>query len=111
MVGFILFVLLVWIVIPLIILSMFIFSLIIVFATRGTEQRISVRAAFFAGLLLFVIYAFSQLQTIHDPSISFDLTGFNQTDLIVATVSFIIGFMLLWGIQIIIPLRVLGIIT
>lgn len=101
----------VWVVIPLIILSMLIFSLMIVANVTVPDSKVSVRAGLLAGLVLFVIYVVSQLQSIHVPDLSNYSPHFNWFNGIVLLIGFIVGFFFLWGIRILAPTRLVGLLT
>lgn len=101
----------VWVIIPLIILSMLIFSLMIVARVTMADSKISVRAGLLAGLVLFVIYVVTQLQSIHVPNLSNYSPHFNLFSGVVLLIGFIVGFFLLWGIRILAPTRLVGLLV
>lgn len=101
----------VWIIIPMIILSMLIFSLMIVAHVTVPESKVSVRAGLLAGLVLFVIYVVSQLQSIKVPNLSRYSPHFDLFSGIVLLIGFFVGFFFLWGIRILAPTRLVGLLT
>jgi len=101
----------VWVIIPLIILSMLIFSLVIVARVTMPDSKVSVRAGLLAGLVLFVIYVVSQLQSIHVPNLSSYSPHFNLLSVLVLLIGFVVGFFFLWGIRIVAPTRLVGLLT
>ncbi len=102
-------ILVLWVIVPGIMLTMLLFAMIIVARTSQDERRASARAGFGAGLVLFVVYEVSQWQTLREPTFTFSYLP--QLDLASAGTGFIIGFLFLWGVRLLAPTRVVGLIN
>ncbi|MCX6027685.1 MAG: hypothetical protein NT169_00045, partial [Chloroflexi bacterium] len=98
-----------WVVVPCIMLALFVYALVIASSVKGSEQKTSSWAGFWAGLVLFVVYVVSQLSLLREPDLGFSrLPGF----LIVPMgLGLVIGFLFLWMVKVTVPTRLAGLIT
>jgi len=98
-----------WIIVPSIILALFIFALIVARSVTDSEQKASAWAGFWAGLVVFVIYVVSQLNSLHKLDFKFStLPGLLLAPLLLG---FVVGFIFIWLVKAVIPTRVVGFIT
>jgi hypothetical protein len=98
-----------WIIVPIIMLALLVFAWIIAGSVSDSELKVSAWAGFWAGLVLFVVYVVSQLGAIRTPSFNlFNLPGLLLFELIVGLV---LGFLFLWMVRVMIPTRLVGLIT
>ncbi len=98
-----------WVIIPAVIFSLFVFSFRVTTTITESELKISSRAGFWAGLLLFVIYVIGQLNAIRKPVLEYSpLPGFLWLPMGFGS---ILGFAILWLIKIVLPTRLVGLIT
>lgn len=98
-----------WIVLPIIMFVLFLFSIAIVSSTRGEEQRISAHAGFWAGLVIFVIYVTSQVTALQTPRFApYELEGLWIPQ---AAIGVLIGFIFMLILKIFLPTRLVGFIT
>jgi hypothetical protein len=98
-----------WVIVPLIMLTLLVFSQRI---SRGVgldpDRRISARAGFWMGLLLTLIFVIAMLGNISGPSIRLeDMPQFSILPLLMGTFA---GFAMLFGIFLTLPTRFLGVI-
>jgi hypothetical protein len=87
-----------WVIVPGIMLALLVFDLTIVSAAsrKSAELKLSARAGFWAGLLLFVIYVVSQLSKIQEPVFTFSgLPGLLVTPLLIGALSGFAFFLIL----------------
>ncbi|GIW69250.1 MAG: hypothetical protein KatS3mg100_744 [Candidatus Parcubacteria bacterium] len=98
-----------WVVVPCIMLALLIFAKVIVGSVHDQQARVSARAGFWAGLIVFVTYVVSQLNAIQTPHFDF----FELPGLLIAPIVFglIVGFLFLWLLRIALPTRLVGFIT
>ncbi len=81
-----------WVVVPLIMVALFILALVI--AGRVSSNKASAWSGFWAGLVVFVVYIVSQLNTLRDPVFSSaQLPGFQFIPLLIGAVA---GYLFLW---------------
>jgi hypothetical protein len=79
-----------WVIVPAIILSLFFLAWAIARSMNDREMKTSAWAGFGAGLVIFVIYTASQLESIQEPATDFSgLPGFRPWALLIG---FLIGF-------------------
>ncbi len=98
-----------WLVVPIILIVLLIFSTIIVRRVNDPEARLSARGGFWAGFILFVIFMISQLGDVHEPHFDFSLIpGLEFIPLISGVV---VGFALLWAVRALLPTRLVGVTT
>jgi hypothetical protein len=102
-------ILVLWGIVPGIMLGVLFFNIIIVARTPQDERKISARAGFWAGLVLFVVYVISQLDTLREPAFTFGLLP--RFSILAALDGFVIGFMFLWGVRFLVPTRMVGLIS
>ena len=98
-----------WLVLPIVIITLLIFSLTIIRRVKEPESKLSARAGFWAGIILFVIFIVSQLRGIREPR--FDFSSVPGFDLIPLVVGGLIGFALLWAIRMTVSTRFVGVLT
>ena len=98
-----------WVVVPCIMLALLIFAKVIVGSVRDQQIRVSARAGFWGGLIVFVTYVVSQLNAIRTPRFDF----FELPGLLIVPIIFglIVGFLFLWLLRIALPTRLVGFIT
>lgn len=98
-----------WVIVPCIMLALFVFALIVAGSVRESELKASAWAGFWAGLVVFVIYVVSQLNSIREPDFEFStLPGLLFAPMILGLV---VGFIFLWLVRAMIPTRLVGLIT
>ncbi len=98
-----------WLVVPVILIVLLIFSTIIVRRVKDPEARLSARGGFWAGFILFVIFMISQLRDVREPHFDFSLIpGLEFIPLIGGAV---VGFALLWAVRALLPTRLVGVTT
>ena len=98
-----------WLVLPIVIIALLIFSMTIFRRVKEPEPKLSARAGFWAGFILFVIFIVSQLRDVREPCFDFSsVPGFDFLPLIAGC---LIGFALLWAIRITLSTRFVGVIT
>jgi uncharacterized metal-binding protein len=98
-----------WGIVPAILLALLIFGMMIVRRTSYDERRISARAGFWAGLVLFIGYVISQSHTLKMPTSIFRYLP--ALDLVPAAIGFIIGFLFLWGVRYLLLTRMVGLVS
>ncbi len=101
--------LIVWVVVPGIIAAILLFSFLIPSFIRDKQFKVSAIAGFWAGLLLFVIYAVSQLHTIQEPDLS--ITSLPDFNLIATVIGAVVGFCLLRILIFLKTTPIIGLIT
>jgi hypothetical protein len=98
-----------WMVLPLIMFSIFALAWILARSAKTAELRVSSWAGFWAGLLSFVIYVVSQLSQIRDPALHFsELPGLQPLPLGLGLIG---GFVFFWIVQRSVPTRLVGLMT
>ncbi len=98
-----------WMVAPCIMLALFFFATAIVGAANGKEIKTSAKAGLWAGLIIFVIYVVSQLGVIRNSRFDFyELPGLLLGPIAIGV---IVGFLFLWLVRIMLPTRLLGLLT
>ncbi|PKO21872.1 MAG: hypothetical protein CVU38_12395 [Chloroflexi bacterium HGW-Chloroflexi-1] len=98
-----------WVIVPCIMLALFVYSMVISGSVKGSEQKTSAWAGFWAGLVLFVVYVVSQLSLLREPDFGFSrLPGFLVVPM---GLGFVIGFLFLWMVKVTVPTRLVGLIT
>lgn len=96
-------------VVPGIMLVLLIYAMVIAGSVNDSELKTSAWAGFWAGLVVFVIYVVSELGRIREPNLNFSsLPGLLFLPL---AVGFGIGFGFLWMVKVMVPTRLVGIIT
>jgi hypothetical protein len=98
-----------WLVVPIILIALLIFSTIIVRRVRDREARLSARGGFWAGFVIFVIFIISQLRDVREPR--FDFSSVPGLDLIPLVSGVLVGFALLWVVRALLPTRLVGVTT
>jgi hypothetical protein len=99
-------VLVVWVLVPIILFGLFWLSRSIVEKAKSGENKLSTRAGFWAGLILFVIFLIYELPKIKFPDfISITSINFN---LFLLIISIMAGYMFLYLLKILIPTRMAG---
>ncbi len=102
----------IWIIVPVVILAVLTLAIRITQSASDIDLKVSARAGFWAGLLLFVVYIVSQLATLQNTD--FTLQYFNyqpQFNLFVTIAGVVAGFAVLSGIKFLIPTRLVGLVT
>ena len=98
-----------WVVVSGVMVALLIYALTIPGAAEGPELKRSAWAGFWAGLVVSVIYIISQLGQIREPSFeSLTLPGLQIGPI---AVGLVIGFIFLWLVRILIPTRIVGLVT
>jgi len=95
-----------WIIVPIILLALFLFSVNILTKIKEPEHKVSANAGFWAGLILFVIYIVSQFQYVKKPR--FEFSSIPGLALIPLILGFLIGFFFLWLVRLLLPTRFVG---
>lgn len=98
-----------WLVLPIVIITLLIFSMTIIRRVKEPESKLSARAGFWAGIILFVIFIVSQLGDVREPR--FDFSSVPGFDFIPLIVGGLIGFALLWAIRMTVSTRFVGVLT
>jgi len=98
-----------WIIVPIIMLALFIFASTIVTRSPKPESRISAKAGLWAGLILFIVYVISQMDSLREPN--FTIVGIADVKFWAVVVGFIFGFLLLLGVKFLLPRREVGFIV
>lgn len=98
-----------WVIVPGILLAIFLLAIIIVSRTKEDSAKASANAGFWAGLVLFVIYVASQLDTIREPS--FNFSSIPQLEIAPIGVGFVTGFVFLWGVKLVAPSPMVGLLS
>lgn len=101
--------LLLWLIVPIILIATVLFSVRIVRRVREPEAKLSARAGFWAGIILFVIFIVSQLRDVGEPR--FDFSTIPDLDLVPVLGGGVIGFVLLWLLRALVPTRWVGVVT
>lgn len=96
-------------IVPGVILATLLFSIIIVRCTSGDERQTSARAGFWAGVVLMVVFVISQWQSLKTSTFAFG--SLPQLNLESAGLGFIIGFVFLWVVMLLLPTRMVGLIS
>jgi len=98
-----------WIVVPVILFYLLIFSMTIVARVKETELKVSARAGFWAGLILCIIFIVSQLPELKEPNFKFNsIPGIQYLPLLCGI---LLGFLFLWAVRFLLPTRFVGITT
>lgn len=98
-----------WIIVPVIMLALFIFAANIVARAPTSEAKTSAKAGLWAGLILFVIYVISRMDSLQTPE--FSNLELANVSFWTVTVGAIIGFFLLLGVKLLLPTRQVGFIV
>ena len=98
-----------WGIMPAIILATFLFSVIIVRRTFEDERGTSTKAGFWAGILLMIVFVISRGQTLKKPTFAFN--SLPRLDLERAGIGLFIGFAFLWAVRVLLPTRMVGLIS
>ena len=98
-----------WVIVPCIMLALLIYSLSIAGSVKDSELKTSAWAGFWAGLVIFVIYVVSQLNQIREPD--FDFSTLPGLLFFPMALGFAIGFVFLWMVKAMVPIRLVGLIT
>jgi hypothetical protein len=101
-----------WLVVPVIILSVFFFAIGIIARTEPGDQKTSAKAGFWAGLVLFVAYVLTQLQLIKEPSLApFMIDPLGASELVLAAFGCVAGIVMLIFVGLLGHTRVVGLVT
>ncbi len=98
-----------WAVVPVITLGLLWYAAGVVPEDAQADRKMSARAGFWAGVVLFVIYLVSQLQAVKEPTFKF--SALPQIDLQSMGIGFVVGFLFLWLVRFLAPTRMVGLIT
>jgi hypothetical protein len=102
----------IWVIVPSILASIFFLGLLIIVRTDDDYIRVSARAGFLAGLLVFVIYVVARLPAIQIPQFGFgNLPNFTAYSLVLLALGGILGFFLLRLLSLLMPTRFIGVVT
>ncbi len=97
-----------WIFVPAIMLALFIFGANIVSRAPNKEAKTSASAGFWAGLILFVIYVITQVDSLR----GVDFTKFElNINLWMVAIGAVVGYLLLLGVRFLLPTRQVGLIV
>ena len=94
---------------PGILLAVLFFSIIIVRCTSQDERGTSVRAGFWAGILLMIVFVISRRHSVKSPN--FTLNSLSSLNLEPAGIGLKIGFMFLWVARFLLPTQMVGLIS
>ncbi|MCL6451664.1 MAG: hypothetical protein K6T75_10265 [Acetobacteraceae bacterium] len=97
-----------WFLMPGIILAVFWFSIAIVSRTRDPELKTSATAGFWAGMVILVIFALSQLNRVRP---AFRLGELADLSPLLVGAGCLASFAFLWGVKHLMPTRLVGLIT
>jgi hypothetical protein len=99
----------IFIIIPGIILAFFLISALLPGRAADRDAKFSGRAGFWAGLVLFAVYAVSAIAKVTTPDFSAErLPSFNWLGLIIGAIA---GFVLLFFVELALPSRGIGVLT
>lgn len=98
-----------WVVVPTIMFALFLFAAKIVARAPNPESKTSAKGGLWAGLILFIIYVISQMDSLREP----DLASIGIINISFSIVIFgtIVGFLLLLGVRLLLPTRRVGFIV
>lgn len=98
-----------WIIVPVIILSLFIFASTIAARAPKPESKTSAKAGLWAGLILFIVYVISQIDSLKEPNFTvIGMAGIKFWPVVYGT---IFGFLLLLGVRLLLSTRQVGFIV
>lgn len=99
----------IFIIIPGIILAFFLISALLPGRAADRDAKFSGRAGFWAGLVIFAVYAVSAIAKVTTPDFSAErLPSFNWLGLIIGAIA---GFVLLFFVEFALPSRGIGVLT
>lgn len=98
-----------WIIVPVIILSLFIFASTIAARAPKPESKTSAKAGLWTGLILFIVYVISQMDSLKEPD--FTVIGIAGIKFWPAVYGTIFGFLALLGVRLLLPTRQVGFIV
>ncbi len=99
-----------WIVVPCTMIGLLLFARVITRSgIRNPDTRVSARAGFWAGIVLFVIYAIANLGRITNPS--FAPIPMSSFLIVLTPIGMGAGFVFLWLVRTALPTRYLGLFT
>lgn len=98
-----------WLVVPIVLFSLLFWAMRIVSRTKTPILKTSARAGFWGGLIICVIFTVSRLGDIQ--GISFSFSAVPGVDVFNLTLGIVIGFFVILLFGMLIPTRMVGIIT
>jgi hypothetical protein len=101
-----------WVIVPIVILAILALAIRIISSVSDSDNEVSAKAGFWAGLLLFVVYVVSQLATLENITFTSDYFNYMpQFNILTTVIGSVIGFASLAGMSYLIPTRVVGLVT
>lgn len=98
-----------WMIVPVVMLSLFIFASTIAARAPKPESKTSAKAGLWAGLILFIVYVISQLDSLREPNFTvIGMAGIKFWPVVFGTG---FGFLLLVGVRLLLPTRQVGFIV